>query len=907
MPSLKRAYMPLAVLTLLIAFWLRTWQLDHYPYGPQYDEAVYLILARDAAFHGVYHFPIVNAYQGREMLYMYLAAPMLQYVIDDVYALRLTSVFCNLLTIAASIALGKTMFRGERGVAIGLIVGAIATLSFPQVFLARQAFRAVSLPLMQALALLFLWRGLNTRKRDGLWLTAGGFFAGAALYTYMASRLFPVWLLLGGVCLFWLDRHRWRTRLRQGLVFFGVLAITALPMGSFALQNPDIFLGRLEEVTSSAGALTLWESIVVHAQMFFVQGEWLLRYNIPLRPYFTPLEGAALVIGMLIAAWRMTRRDVLPSEKTAGWLALLSPLMVLPSVISVGGYPPNFMRSLGMIPLIFVLVAIGFEFTLARVRRWLPLLLIIVLPVGALLVNRLYLEWASTPDLYTQNDQDMVDAARWIAAQNLDNTQVYVGAQDRDHPSLMIYPVPEVIWLGGDSLFRPPAGQTGIYIFTHTVAPPAAWEDWLSQGAIADVPRAPDGQPAFSGYRLTGDTPLPASTPPSEAVITPYMTLIGSLLPAVEAGVETQAEFHWRIGQPIPYSDLMPVLTVEDAIGTILYRSDVNTTGTHHWKVGSVLMQRMTISAPLGTPPGQYAVYVNWWSPSNNVFVPFLDQNGRQAGLRALAGYIEVARPAVFPTPESLDIAVRHAQSITAGLTLLGWTPPQSTMRPGETLPLTLFWRAEEASREDTTLQVILRSDQGAVTLGEVEPVSNYPTSQWQTGETLRAPLLLPTPRDLPNGRYTLLIEIAEQEIMLGEVEIAGLPRLYQAPDVTQLMNVRLGDALTLYGYTLQTGQPFNLTLVWYADQSVNEDYTVFVHVVDANGVTVTQRDVMPRDNSYPTSLWDRGEYVVDPHTFTDLPAGRYTLRIGMYLQATGERLTLDSGGDMIEISFVQP
>ena len=49
------------------------------------------------------------------------------------------------------------------------------------------------------------------------------------------------------------------------------------------------------------------------------------------------------------------------AERAAYVLALLSPLMVIPSVISVGGLPPSNTRSLGMVPLIFVLVAIGAE------------------------------------------------------------------------------------------------------------------------------------------------------------------------------------------------------------------------------------------------------------------------------------------------------------------------------------------------------------------------------------------------------------------------------------------------------------------------------------------------------------------------------------------------------------------
>ncbi|MFN8563694.1 MAG: hypothetical protein U0703_19230 [Anaerolineae bacterium] len=36
----------------------------------------------------------------------------------------------------------------------------------------------------------------------------------------------------------------------------------------------------------------------------------------------------------------------------------------------------------------------------------------------------------------------------------------------------MIEPVPPITWLGTDSLFVPPPGTTGLYIFPHSAPPP---------------------------------------------------------------------------------------------------------------------------------------------------------------------------------------------------------------------------------------------------------------------------------------------------------------------------------------------------------------------------------------------------------------------------------------------------
>ncbi|MBC7813519.1 MAG: glycosyltransferase family 39 protein [Burkholderiales bacterium] len=365
---MRRLFLALAVLVLLVAAWLRLWQLHQYPPGPHYDEAVELLITRSIAFGGARFFPIVPSYQGREVLFYYLNAPLLSLFGDHIFTLQISNVLSNLISLAASVALGRTMFGGRRGVIVGLAMGIAFAISFPQVWLSRQAFRTSALLLCQCLALLCLWRGLKARRYDWLWLAVGGVFAGAALYTYMASRLFPLWLLIGGALLIALDRGNRRKRLRQGVVFFGAMAIIAAPMIAFAVREPDIFIGRLTEVTQTDDAITLGESIIRHLKMFFIKGEDLLRYNDPGRPYLTLPEGILMLLGMGVGLWRLLRGQGSALERAAYGLALLSPLMVIPSVISVGGFPPNHMRSIGMIPLLFVLVAVGAEWVLSKIN-----------------------------------------------------------------------------------------------------------------------------------------------------------------------------------------------------------------------------------------------------------------------------------------------------------------------------------------------------------------------------------------------------------------------------------------------------------------------------------------------------------------------------------------------------------
>jgi hypothetical protein len=73
-------------------------------------------------------------------------------------------------------------------------------------------------------------------------------------------------------------------------------------------------------------------------------------------------------------------------------------------------------------------------------------------------------------------------------------------------------------------------------------------------------------------------------------------------------------------------------------------------------------------------------------------------------------------------------------------------------------------------------------------------------------------------------------------------------------------------------------------------------DYTTFLHLRNAAGETVAQKDQPPLNGAYPTSLWERGEIISDTLTLSlpsDLPPGPYHLVTGLYDFQTGQRLTI--------------
>jgi mannosyltransferase len=137
-------------------------------------------------------------------------------------------------------------------------------------------------------------------------------------------------------------------------------------------------------------------------------------------------------------------------------------------------------------------------------------------------------------------------------------------------------------------------------------------------------------------------------------------------------------------------------------------------------------------------------------------------------------------------------------------------------------------------------------------------------------------------------------------------------PTIVSLEEVRYPVNARLGDAILLRGYdcdrcegadsgppSVEPGTTILLTLYWEATNYVQTPYSVYIHLVDASGRVVAQRDSAPRGGDFPTQEWMPGDIIVDPYSITvpaDAYAGEYTLTSGMYDPATGERLAVTDG-----------
>ncbi|HZY41177.1 MAG TPA: PASTA domain-containing protein, partial [Anaerolineae bacterium] len=170
-----------------------------------------------------------------------------------------------------------------------------------------------------------------------------------------------------------------------------------------------------------------------------------------------------------------------------------------------------------------------------------------------------------------------------------------------------------------------------------------------------------------------------------------------------------------------------------------------------------------------------------------------------------------------------------------------------------------------------------------------------------------------------PYGWDIHLVEDYSQEpyhTILKQEPPAGLPlaasqrlTLTVSGGTTVTLGVNLADVITLDAANLpldqiRRGLPIDLTLFWRGQRRITTPYTVFVHLIDANGRLIQQIDTEPGAGTVPTPSWTPGITVTDRYAMdvpADLPPGVYQLRTGLY--PTGQplsRLTVTDPGKAI-------
>ncbi|UCC63906.1 MAG: hypothetical protein JSV36_02265, partial [Anaerolineae bacterium] len=380
----------------------------------------------------------------------------------------------------------------------------------------------------------------------------------------------------------------------------------------------------------------------------------------------------------------------------------------------------------------------------------------------------------------------------------------------------------------------------------------------------------------------------------------------------VEAGSALPLRLYWTSYAPLDeeYSSFLHLM---DAQGHRWGQSDNQHLGgypTVRWRPGEYNQDDHTLTVLPGTPPGTYTLRTGLLSQATGVGLDVLDDRGAPAGTSVAIGTVTVVRPQQPPSVEELEMD--HRLDVRFGdLMLLGMGLDRHQAAPGETLLLTLYWRAEQEMDQDYVVAIEIMDRSGQVAARVTLPLAaiTYPTSGWIAGEIVQGQHWLTLPASLDSGTYSLSSQLLDASrhaghvsIPLGEagqVNVVAPQRQMTVPPMGNRLDANFADRVTLLGYDLepeviQPRERIHLTLYWRAERLMTRSYTVFAHLLDTDSHIVAQHDGLPANWARPTTGWLPGEVVADVHSLTlgaDVPPGKYLLEVGLYDAGSNLRL----------------
>ncbi len=458
---------------------------------------------------------------------------------------------------------------------------------------------------------------------------------------------------------------------------------------------------------------------------------------------------------------------------------------------------------------------------------------------------------------------------------------------------------------------------------------------------------------------------LPDDAQPLDVRYTPELRLVGyRLMSEPRSGQLLQLQVFWATDDFIPEQASVLLRLVDDKGYVWGQAEQCPFNGLYpmwQWQPNLILRDEHGVLISPGTPPGKLQLELVLVSrptedgcagPAGPPVPPLSAPPEALRGDWVLLGTVDVLKAEMPPTRDELGIENQRRVRFDE-LELLGADLVRDQLKAGERLDLTLFWEARQSLVSDVhhspltdvyhsplpDAQFRLRLvDPSGVVRQEalIRPAGDgHPTDRWLAGERFKGQFGLFLPEDAPGGRY--LVELlpepplqrsgvwatlrrwlgTEPGVALDAVEVEarsiGQPTTPIPPPedlvLSNPLQATLGDRVRFLGYDLHTetvrpGGEVSFTLYWQGLRPMEFSFSVFTHLLGPSNQVVGQKDGVPQDGTYPTTLWEPGEVVADKYSFVvnaDVPPGSYPLEIGMYRPETGVRLpVLDADGQPV-------
>lgn len=270
--------------------------------------------------------------------------------------------------------------------------------------------------------------------------------------------------------------------------------------------------------------------------------------------------------------------------------------------------------------------------------------------------------------------------------------------------------------------------------------------------------------------------------------------------------------------------------------------------------------------------------------------------------ITAASPFIFISPKYVDPPPLTKDQLTRIPHQLNSDfgsltfppeMRLLGYDVDRSSVKPNESIRLTLYWQSlVEMDRDWSVFVHVVDENEIVIAQRDTYPgLGLMPTRKWSVGRTLADTYVIA----LPATTYApskARIEIGLYDYATGErllvngQEALTLSSLEIMPSDKSLA-VNYDDKVELIGYkmdkrSLKPNEELTLTLYWRGLNAI-ADYTIFAQVRGVNDSLWAQIDSQPQP---PTSIWTRDQIVTDIRTLKlkpNTPTGVYDVEVGLY------------------------
>ncbi len=913
-----------ALFLLLLALLPRLYRLETAPPGLNGDE---LFNAIDALRLGPGHWPVFfEGNYGREALFLYLMAVPLNLFGQSIWAIRLPAVFLGSGVVLLTYGLGRLAFNRR----VAFVAGVLVAVSLWPVMQSRWGLRAVSLTFFAALTIfLYLLAMRRSTRALGLWLAAG-LSLGLTLYTYIPARVFPL-VILAWFAWIALTRRAFFARIwpRLALSLLIALAVFA-PFGLYMARYPDKANQRIQAL-SGANALekaldgepaALLETAVSVPLIFTFEGDTAARYHLDARPVFDPLTGLFFYIGLLAAVWLAFRGREAHRRASYGLLLIWLAVMLAPNLLT--GLDTSFLRGAGAIVPIYIMPAIGLEAVYRWLNRrwpqrgtlWRTGLAGLVLLGGLLTListwQGYFNRWVNDAEVRQVYRAGLAQIGAYLNANPpAADVQVFIAydyvAETTPQEFSYYYDGP-VTWFHHANAFGwRPGSDAPAWVFVTGQKPlPDSLTTRLQAVAPAETLPYPNGDPAFTRYRLE---PSAVDWAPGQQLAIEFAdgpTLIGFDMPeTLTRGQVAPITLHWLVTegrQGLPNRLTYAQVLLEDGSGNVWQLAEaLQGYPEAGWSTGDRFVTLLDLAVPQGMPPGP-------------AYLRFGLRDWQGAPYAQQGDEAPRSGPYLVRSQPTGQLTLSADAVVFADQLALQEFAMSSRLAPGLPTDISLSWLALAEPDDDYRVQFQLTDGpEGQVILAQTDAIwpDTYPPSAWQAGEQVTSFHRLRLPRDVPDVevpwlRIALLPSSSDQPLAVSQgddrltaLTIERRDHLFEIPPITNPLDARLGQRIRLLGYDLESttaspGGQLALTLYWQAIDAPQDGYTVFNHLVGADGQIRGQFDGLPSGEAWFTGSWLPGEIIADQRTIPidgDAPTGAYTLYVGLYTAADGRRL----------------